>query len=392
MQPVAHVVLPTLVLGLAQLQGTKPAPVAAPATRARVVIDATPSIAGAISPENVPAAAKVKPANALTLSPSLVVDGGSEPPQATTSFVTATSKLPITASRSCKASDLKLAWPLAGSPGKTWVTHNYTDQDPGSGRKDYKGAIGNDAITYDKHRGYDIDVGSFREMDTNAVTANAAAPGKVIKVEDAQFDRNMSCTGNSNHVFVEHRNGFVTRYLHLKKGSAKVKVGDDVVAGQPLGIVGSSGCSTAPHLHLEVRDCDDAFVEPAKAGMWSADPATYELSGILDVMLRVGTSSLTLEQIIDPTPNPTSIKNNQTMLVGFSAALKAGDEVTSKMFPVNGPADGVKAHSWKVTGRYGQRWVHWSKYTFPGYTGPVLFTLFVNGQVKALRGFMVTAP
>jgi murein DD-endopeptidase MepM/ murein hydrolase activator NlpD len=58
-------------------------------------------------------------------------------------------------------------------------------------------------------------------------------------------------TGYGNQVVVDHGEGMVSRYAHCQ--DIFVKVGDPVNAGQLLGTVGSSGDSTGPHLHLEVR-------------------------------------------------------------------------------------------------------------------------------------------
>lgn len=52
-------------------------------------------------------------------------------------------------------------------------------------------------------------------------------------------------------VEVDHGYGYVTRYGHLS--STTVHLGDEVTDGQVLGRVGSSGRSTGPHLHYEVR-------------------------------------------------------------------------------------------------------------------------------------------
>ena len=52
-------------------------------------------------------------------------------------------------------------------------------------------------------------------------------------------------------IIIDHGHGFCTRYGHLKKHL--VQAGDKVRKGQIIGIVGSSGTSTGPHLHYEVR-------------------------------------------------------------------------------------------------------------------------------------------
>ncbi|HJN18113.1 MAG TPA: M23 family metallopeptidase, partial [Armatimonadota bacterium] len=62
--------------------------------------------------------------------------------------------------------------------------------------------------------------------------------------------------GSGNCVYLEHPNGFITQYAHLKNGVKGVlrgrKVGDWIPKGTLLGHVGSSGASSGPHLHFGV--------------------------------------------------------------------------------------------------------------------------------------------
>ena len=66
-------------------------------------------------------------------------------------------------------------------------------------------------------------------------------------------------TGYGNYVIIVHAGGIATLYGHLSV--AAVKAGDRVAQGQPIGIEGSTGASTGPHLHFEVR-VDNQPVDP----------------------------------------------------------------------------------------------------------------------------------
>ena len=60
-----------------------------------------------------------------------------------------------------------------------------------------------------------------------------------------------------NLVIIRHNNGLETYYAHLSK--REVEAGDWVVAGQQIGLGGSTGRSTGPHLHYEVRYKGQSF-------------------------------------------------------------------------------------------------------------------------------------
>jgi Membrane proteins related to metalloendopeptidases len=71
-----------------------------------------------------------------------------------------------------------------------------------------------------------------------------AADGGTVAV--ATYDK-----GFGNYVVLNHGNGNTTLYAHMS--STAVSVGDSVSQGQTIGYVGSTGLSTGPHLHFEVR-------------------------------------------------------------------------------------------------------------------------------------------
>lgn len=63
--------------------------------------------------------------------------------------------------------------------------------------------------------------------------------------------------GYGNLIEIDHGNGLITRYGHLSK--IGVQVGDRIERGQTLGLIGSTGRSTGPHLHFEIRLGDKAI-------------------------------------------------------------------------------------------------------------------------------------
>ena len=58
-------------------------------------------------------------------------------------------------------------------------------------------------------------------------------------------------TGYGNLVIVNHGNGYITYYAHLNR--IFIRQGESVGQGQRIGTVGSTGNSTGPHLHFEIR-------------------------------------------------------------------------------------------------------------------------------------------
>ena len=86
-----------------------------------------------------------------------------------------------------------------------------------------------------QHRGVDF-------AGTAGEQVMAVAAGVVTRAEAA--------TGYGNLVEINHGNGYMTRYGHNQR--LLVAVGDTVVRGQPVALMGSTGRSTGPHVHFEV--------------------------------------------------------------------------------------------------------------------------------------------
>lgn len=164
-------------------------------------------------------------------------------------------------------------WPLRLRSGadQAYGYHgisNFVDQDPAIGSVlDYQ--CGN--RSYDQASGYNHSGTDFfswpfgwYKMDHDDVEIVAAAPGQILFKSDGNFDRNCGFgSGNWNAVYVQHADGSQAWYGHMKSGSLTPKgVGEMVSEGEYLGVVGSSGNSSGPHLHFEVYDTDGKLIDP----------------------------------------------------------------------------------------------------------------------------------
>lgn len=82
----------------------------------------------------------------------------------------------------------------------------------------------------------------------------AAPPGTIVTAADrgVVVRAGWNTQGYGNFVVIDHNIDYVTLYAHLY--DIYVEEGQVVAAGAPLGTVGSTGNSTGPHLHFEIRD------------------------------------------------------------------------------------------------------------------------------------------
>jgi hypothetical protein len=154
------------------------------------------------------------------------------------------------------AAEPSLSLPLACAPGETCWIANYMDHDPGPGMRDYHcGALG-----YHGHDGTDFALRDERAMK-EGVAVLASAAGTVRGVRDGMADVGLRGASKEeiagrecgNGVVLVHDQGWETQYCHMRRGSIAVRQGERVERGQRLGLVGLSGNTEFPHLHLTVR-------------------------------------------------------------------------------------------------------------------------------------------
>ncbi|MDA0242029.1 MAG: peptidoglycan DD-metalloendopeptidase family protein [Chloroflexi bacterium] len=135
----------------------------------------------------------------------------------------------------------------------------FADHNPTGGATDYNGGT----RTYNGHRGTDYALYPFNwnKVDAGEMEVIAAADGLIVAKSDsnpADHNCNGSSGGDWNYVALTHADGRMTIYGHMRYNSLTSKgVGQTVAQGEYLGTVASSGFSSGPHLHFEVREGTD---------------------------------------------------------------------------------------------------------------------------------------
>ncbi|HEX5461419.1 MAG TPA: M23 family metallopeptidase [Steroidobacteraceae bacterium] len=91
----------------------------------------------------------------------------------------------------------------------------------------------------------------------------AAAAGRIVAIQDGYSEQQSGRAAalcHNNYVWIAHPDGEWTNYSHLAHGSvtrkARLRVGDEVAAGQYLGDEGAVGCAMLEHVHFEVARPD----------------------------------------------------------------------------------------------------------------------------------------
>ena len=291
-----------------------------------------------------------------------------------------------------------LSWPLQGAAGQTdygyhgisgFVDHNfaYPNQllDWNCGTRTYDLASGYN------HKGTDFFTWPFGwyNMDHDIVEVVAAAPGTIVAKSDGAFDRSCSLNNNPwNAVYILHADGAVAWYGHLKQNSVTSKaVGAAVVAGEYLGIVGSSGNSTGPHLHFELHASDGNLIDPYAGACnptssWWAAQRPYFDSAVNK--LTTGSAAAVFPTCPSPeTPNTKDVfsPGDTVYFTTYYRDQLAGQQSRYTIYRPDGSVYSTWTHATSVT-HYAASYWYWSYALSAGVpVGLWRFEVVYQGQV-----------
>lgn len=108
-----------------------------------------------------------------------------------------------------------------------------------------------------------IDIGGTCNGDVIIASKDGVVKTVSNSCDNNGYYQNPCGGGLGNYVIIEHSDGTESRYGHMYPDSITVSVGDSVVQGQKIGMLGNSGSSTGCHLHYEMR-INNVKVDPLK--------------------------------------------------------------------------------------------------------------------------------
>src|SRR5262249_3743459 len=206
----------------------------------------------------------------------------------------------------------------------------------------------------------------------------AAGDGRVVFAGTTRgFCPSLNTTVDSPHVSIDHvapnSQHFVSQYLHVSR--IDVQVGQQVVAGQAIGLSGNTGCSTGPHLPFQVKATQGNGVLTDPYG-WDGpfpDPWAARPDGGPSVWLWRDGGEPTLLREVDLAPNPSGSMARVTLTAWHWMGVNDAQNPNNEFVEVTLDPRYVTTPSFDMTG-----------FTLQNKNHEVVFTL-VRWEVATAR-------
>lgn len=111
--------------------------------------------------------------------------------------------------------------------------------------------------TFSSYYGYRLSVFGEGNFHSGLDIAGTGYGSKVYAANNGTIEiiKNLGNTSYGKYIMINHNNGYYSLYAHMSAFASGLTVGSTVSRGDVIGYVGSTGWSTGPHLHYEIRTC-----------------------------------------------------------------------------------------------------------------------------------------
>lgn len=292
--------------------------------------------------------------------------------------------------RECAAQHNRFLLPLKGVQGKDYWISSYVDHDSTKAFKD--GMCGDK--TYDGHNGTDFSIRDFKVMDSG-VNVLAIADGVVFEAIDGLYDRRKRWEEGAagNYIAIIH-DKYIVYYWHIRKNSIPVKQGDSVKAGQTIGLVGSSGYSSGPHLHIEIKE-NGKIIDPFSGRCNDDIDSFWKNHPIYDTSLQIVDKGF-----VPYVPNEDTLKErflvtdtfrvNKDTVVCFwiqTHGLRPRNHAYVEWIKPNGKLWYKHKHTWDTHWWFNYGWFY---IPVPNIIGTWTAKYYVNDKMITSKKFWVT--
>lgn len=171
------------------------------------------------------------------------------------------------------------------------------------------------------HKGIDLVASNIGNKGGDYIVA--FANGKVTGYQNAiaGFNNDTPTKSMGNYVIIDHGNGYKTRYMHMLKGSIKVKTGDTVKKGQVIGYMGNTGNSYGRHLHFDISYNKKITNSYYSGGRYYLDPKPF-LRGT-EEFGKVSTGSVSTSKLTTTTSVYYTVNVNTLLNVRKAPSVNA---------------------------------------------------------------------
>jgi len=160
-------------------------------------------------------------------------------------------KFEITSLKPIRKGKYKFSYKTRYNYGNHYLTvysKDYKYSLPFETGKSFKVSQGyNGSISHQEENALDFAMG----IGTNITAARDGIVVRVVDTNDTTCPEK-ECAKFNNFVQIYHSDGTFAEYTHIKRGGAKVKIGDEIKKGELIAESGNIGRSTGPHLHFVV--------------------------------------------------------------------------------------------------------------------------------------------